>query len=281
MKSWLKTVALKLVLFGVFALIVLNPNLKRAGEQLSHLGNPESLIQTNFASLVFINREIDALQEHHPDKSEPLLVEEFIFRRIKYLSDYENWWNVEYWPTAQEVWQRKQEDCDGRAILATSILRSRGFQSAQLVVGLDHMWIQVNENEKEPGKSPHMLALLRPDKKHQIPVPKKPDAKHFLELAKAFFQPTALRETSEALLVDIPSVRKAILILGLLLLCYYPCSHPTGLLFVLFVGVVSATIFMNSSFEESPTQWKFGFLLVLIGSVGALAMSRISPAREA
>src|SRR5689334_10330589 len=155
---------LKTVLFILLTAVVLNPNLKRAVLQVQHATHPESLIQTTFPGLESVNVQIDRMLQSPTNRfSEPRLVARFVLRKIKYVTDYENWSNVEYWPTAEEVWHKRQEDCDGRAVLATSILRARGFRSARMVVSLDHMWIRVDENEKDPSKPAHYIALLSPN----------------------------------------------------------------------------------------------------------------------
>src|SRR5882762_8266299 len=107
---------------------------------------------------------------------------------------------MEYWPTAEEVWQRRQEDCDGRAILAVSILRSRGYQSARLAISLDHMWAEVNCREKQPEMPAEIVSILHPDSRFSAALEAKPTANHFARLAKAFFRPTAFRDTSANLL---------------------------------------------------------------------------------
>jgi hypothetical protein len=238
-KSWL----VKTLLFVAFGLFVLNPNVKRAAMQVSHALNPESLIQTNFPGLSDINARIDrSVAADGGVHSEAKLVARFVRKNIPYVTDYDNWGNIEYWPSAQEVWERKKEDCDGRAILATSILRSRGYSSARLVVGLDHMWIKVNENEKKPAKPAQMVALLNPNPNFSMPLEEETSATDFLLLARALLHPTAFRETSTNLFAEIPASRKAILITALLLLCSHPARNRTALMLVIAAGLGSAAL---------------------------------------
>lgn len=218
-KVWL----VKAAVFGVFAVLVLNPNPKRALLQLRHTFQPESLIQADLPSMPEINRAIETFQnEQDTELSEVRLVERFVRKRIRYATDYATWWNVEYWPTAGEVWQRQQEDCDGRAVLAVSILRSRGYRSAKLVVGLQHMWVQVNENEKSPGQPENVVGLLNPEQLVSLSIDGNPSANHYLSLAKSLFRPAALRDTSVSWMNDIPPARKTVLLLGFLFVSLYP-----------------------------------------------------------
>src|SRR5206468_3980690 len=156
----------------------------------------ESLLQTNFPGMLEINRQIDDWVARLPNRSEVKVVEKFVLKRIPYVRDYETWGNMEYWPTAEEVCQKRQEDCDGRAILAASVLRARGYHSAKLAVSLDHMWTEVNAREKEPGMQEEIVSILHPNSQFSATLTDKPTAGHFVRLAKAFLRPTAFRDTS-------------------------------------------------------------------------------------
>jgi hypothetical protein len=244
----------KSLLFVLFTAVVLNPNLKRAVLQVQHTTHPESLIQTSFPGIAAINRQIDRLLDSPTNHlSEPRLVARFVLRKIMYVTDYENWGNIEYWPTATEVWQRRQEDCDGRAIFATSLLRSRGFNSARMVVSLDHMWVRVNENEKQPGKAPHYIALLNPNPHLSIELHEHSFWADAWDLLKAFLHPRNLWETISNLFADIPAPRKAVLVTALLLLCYHPCRYSPGLLVAVALGL--AAVNLLASWEPGQGPW--------------------------
>jgi predicted transglutaminase-like cysteine proteinase len=264
-------------LFCAITAIVLNPNLRIACKQVLHTFGPESLIQSDFSAMQDINHELDQLARDSKARySEPKIVERYVLKKIRYVTDYENWGNIEYWPTAEEVWSKRQEDCDGRAILAASILRARGYPSTKLVVGLQHMWIQVNENEKDPSKPSKMIALLNPERTLQLEMKGNPKAGHFLRLAKGLLQPTAFRETSAGLIKDIPAIRKAILISVLLLLCYHPCKSLRGLLPVLFAGFTSAYLLAewSNAGAAGKIELLVGLVLLAASIAGALLMKR-------
>ena len=153
----------KALIFVAFAVLVLNPNLKRAALQVRHTLTPDTGRLCR-SPPYGINEQIDRfVLSDHGRRSEPRLIAKFVVKKIRYVSDYENWGNLGYWPGLEEVWQRRQEDCDGRAILATSILRSRGYASAHLVIGLDHMWIRVDENEKRSSQASPLRPVLNPN----------------------------------------------------------------------------------------------------------------------
>ena len=144
----LKRAALKAALLAAVVLFALFPNPVLFVRQIAHLLDTESLIQPNLPAMAEINREIDQLiATNVPALTEFKAVERFVYRRITYQYDWHGWWNLDYWPTAAEVWERKREDCDGRAVLATSILRARGHADARLVANLQHVWVAVGTNE--------------------------------------------------------------------------------------------------------------------------------------
>ena len=112
----LKRVSLKLALLAVVVLFTLYPNPVLLLRQLGHYLDTESLIQPHLPAMPEINREIDQLiATNAPALTELKAVERFVYRRIAYQYDWHGWWNLDYWPTAAEVWERKREDCDGRA----------------------------------------------------------------------------------------------------------------------------------------------------------------------
>lgn len=144
----LKRVGLKLALLAAVGLFALYPNPVLLVRQIGHLLDLESLIQPDLPAMPEINRQIDRLiATNTVALTEFKAVERFVLRRISYQYDWHGWWNLDYWPTAAEVWERQREDCDGRAVLAVSILRARGHHDARLVANLQHVWVAVGTNE--------------------------------------------------------------------------------------------------------------------------------------
>lgn len=144
----LKRVSLKMALLAGVVLFALYPNPILLVRQVGHLLNMESLIQPDLPAMPEINRAIDQLlATNTPTLTEFKAVERFVYRRIAYQYDWHGWVNLDYWPTAAEVWERQREDCDGRAVLAASILRARGHAEARLVANLQHVWVAVGRNE--------------------------------------------------------------------------------------------------------------------------------------
>ncbi len=214
-------IGVKLATFFTVLMCVLYPNPILLVKQINRYLDMESLIQTDFAAIETINREIDAeLPADASPKNEFLAIQRYVYKHIRYAYDWENWGNFDFWPSAEQVWDRKREDCDGQAILAVSILRARGFKTATLVANIRHMWVNVDQQE-----------LMGPDKEQNI---KREGGKTVITLPSfdLIFGGVALY------VADFPAIRNLILILTLLILSYHPCRNLTRFLGVTILGLV-------------------------------------------
>lgn len=93
-------------------------------------------------------------------------VERFIYERVPYAWDWDLWGSADYMPTVEEMYQQSlrdadgklREDCDGRAVLAASLLRRLGYQS-KLVTDLRHVWVTTPAGElMGPGRAKTMVS---------------------------------------------------------------------------------------------------------------------------
>lgn len=73
-------------------------------------------------------------------------VQKAVYERIPYAWDWETWGVCEYLPTVAEVFEQGREDCDGRAVVAASLLRRMGYD-AWLVSDLLHVWVETPHGE--------------------------------------------------------------------------------------------------------------------------------------
>ena len=81
-------------------------------------------------------------------------VEAFVRREIPYSWDWQTWGVVDYLPTVSEVITKGTEDCDGRAVLAATLLRAKGID-ARLVGDPRHMWVSTPQGDTmEPLGAP-------------------------------------------------------------------------------------------------------------------------------
>lgn len=213
---------LKVGLFGGILFLVLYPRPGLFVKQLENYFQMDALIQTDFPGLEVINREIDLLLEKRElsPRQEFLIVQSYVYRHIKYAYDWHIWGNIDFWPTAQQVWELQQEDCDGRAILAASILRSRGFQSAQLVGNMRHIWVKVDDDE-----------LMGPDTETMI-------RREGERLVVTLPSLKLLISTTAIYIADFPAIRHLILFFTLIILLYHPAKNLTRFLGVTTTGLV-------------------------------------------
>ena len=264
----LKRVSLKLALLAVVVLFALYPNPVLLLRQAGHLLDMESLIQPDLPAMPEINRNIDQLLATNTVAlTELKAVERFVLRRISYQYDWHGWWNLDYWPTAAEVWERKREDCDGRAVLAVSILRARGHREARLVANLQHVWVAVGTNE-----------LMGPmaDKNFRREGGKMVDGK--LVGAKTVITLPSLKTLLDSLAMTckFPAWRVVLMLVTLLALVFHP-SADTGRFAMLCAAMLAGyVIFLDwcvrrMDRDTAGFDWNFPVAAVLI--LGALALA--------
>jgi hypothetical protein len=85
-------------------------------------------------------------------------VEHFVYEHVKYQWDWVNWGVADYLPTVAEVMAKGSEDCDGRAVIAASMLRKLGYR-ADLVTDFAHVWVRTDRGDTmSPGRPPAVIA---------------------------------------------------------------------------------------------------------------------------
>ena len=209
--------------FGMigFILIVLFPNPVLFIRQLGVYSNLDTLIQTDFEGIEQINREIDALLPANATREQELkAIQRYVYQQITYTYDWENWLNADYWPTAAEVWQRKREDCDGQAVLVTSILRSRGVASARLAGNIRHIWVTFEHG-----------ALMGPESEQTIQQEN--------GQVRVVWPSWELLLGSLAIgIAEFQTYRTLLLYFGVLLICYHPCRLRAGFFKLSTLGLI-------------------------------------------
>lgn len=74
------------------------------------------------------------------------VVQRVVYMRIPYEWDWVTWGCVDYIPTVRETVEQGREDCDGRAVVAASVLRKLGYE-AHLVTDGSHMWVRTKSGD--------------------------------------------------------------------------------------------------------------------------------------
>ncbi len=142
---------LKSCFLAAVVLFTLYPNPLLLGRHLRHWSNLEAMIQPEEPALAPLVQEAESRLSANPDKqSDPEFmlrtVERVVYERIPYAWDWDVWGCADYLPTVAETLRQGREDCDGRAVVAASILRRLGIQ-ASLVTDGSHMWIQTGQGD--------------------------------------------------------------------------------------------------------------------------------------
>jgi len=219
-KKWACRLIVKFGLFVLLFLVITMPNPWLTVKQIAAYIDIEALLNPDFPQMKEINAAIDArLPLHSTFNEEYQTIVKFVYDSIRYEFDWDNWQNSEYWPSAVDVWQRKREDCDGRAILAASIFRSRGYSDATVVASLRHLWIKVGNQE-----------LMGPDKEKLMIVEK--GKKHFLLPSLNY-----MLESFADQLYYYPLSRMVLILCGSLILLFHP--HKSSILFLTLLATAN------------------------------------------
>lgn len=144
--------------WGIFllgCLLIFFPRLDRAWQQLTTLPlNRNLLVDPHAPALDELAASFDAIRDPQWDQQRLFKeIERFVYGHIKYVHDWVQYGNVEDWPTLDEVTRTRQDDCDGRALVAASLSQRYGI-NAHLVADLSHVWVKADIGESMgPGET--------------------------------------------------------------------------------------------------------------------------------
>jgi len=131
----------KWLTFLAVVLVVLYPRLDMLPRTLQRYLNPNSLIDPQSPALAPLIEEFDRQRDlNWGGMALTDEVEQFTYRKIPYRHDWKVWANVDYFPTVEETLQKGMEDCDGRAVVAASLLEHYGVD-AKLANDFTHVWV--------------------------------------------------------------------------------------------------------------------------------------------
>jgi hypothetical protein len=150
---WYARLPIKWLIFGLTVLVVCFPYPSVLARHIRHWRDPNALVEPDAPVLQPL---VDELRTEMADGLAPRdalkTVERFVYRRIPYEWDWNNWGTADYLPTLTEAIEKGKEDCDGRAVVAASLLRNFGF-NAQIVTDFAHVWVKTEHGETMgPGK---------------------------------------------------------------------------------------------------------------------------------
>ncbi len=258
--------ALKLVLGVTFLLIIIFPRPVLFFRQISRYTHPERLIDPDFQGIHAINSQLDSLQKEHPDQDELKLIQYYIYSKIEYVYDWDQWHNSDYWASPAETWQTRQEDCDGQAILAVSIMQSRGYDTAQLGINLLHIWAKFDTIQMMDAMQEENIRKEAGKVKLRLPS------------VKLFLQASAY------LLGHFPATRLLLILFIILGLAYHPESklHPfLGITIIALLGFIMLRDWAIDTNMTSQISLSSDFILgiILMGAalISALCASKMYP----
>lgn len=147
----------KLVVFAVVCALVCFPSPARFVRHLSHHLNVDELLAPEPEVIAPLLEKARAVIDPEAPPADRLLqLQIFVEREIPYAFDWEVWGTVDYLPTFAEVLAAGREDCDGRAVVAASLLRAMGHE-ARLVGNSLHMWVWTPWGETMSPQGAQML----------------------------------------------------------------------------------------------------------------------------
>jgi hypothetical protein len=142
----------------LLTIVVLFPRLDRVPTWIARHRDPEALVQPAAPELRPLIDEFDTLRRAEWDSARELNeVKTFVYRKLPYEWDWNLWGNADYFPTVAEALARGREDCDGRAVVAASLLRHYGYD-AHLAGDITHIWV---ETEKGATMDPNPVTGMR------------------------------------------------------------------------------------------------------------------------
>ena len=144
-------IPIKLGIFAVVVFLTLFPYPRVFWRHIQHLRHLNTLIDPSDPALAGLRREFEASWRSTgvPAADSARLrseVERFVYHRVPYAWDWDNWGVADYIPTVGEIVAQGREDCDGRAVLAAALLRSYGVE-AELAADPRHVWVRTPEGE--------------------------------------------------------------------------------------------------------------------------------------
>jgi hypothetical protein len=144
---WCYRCPLKAAVFLLVTLVVLYPKFWLLPTAFARYRNMNSVLDPEHPQVVELAERLRSRLPAELEMPETLqAVQDAVCERIPYAWDWDVWGVCEYLPTVAEVFEQGREDCDGRAVVAASLLQRMGYD-AWLVSDLLHVWVATPEGE--------------------------------------------------------------------------------------------------------------------------------------
>jgi hypothetical protein len=144
---WFGRWPLKLAIFAAGTALVLFPKVWLIPTVLERYEDMNAMLDPDHPGLAALDEQVREQLPADASAEDALqAVQQSVCEHIPYGWDWDVWGVAEYLPTVAEVFEKGREDCDGRAVVAASLLRRMGYD-AWLVSDLLHVWVQTPEGE--------------------------------------------------------------------------------------------------------------------------------------
>ena len=150
---WYTRLPIKWAILGLTVFLVCFPYPNLFLRHVRHWSNPNALIEPDAPALQPWVAELrPELPADLPPGEALKRVERFVRKKVPYEWDWNTWGLGDYLPTVTELIEMGKEDCDGRAVIAASLLQNFGFK-AQIVTDFTHVWVKTDQGElMGPGR---------------------------------------------------------------------------------------------------------------------------------
>ncbi|MFN0135813.1 MAG: hypothetical protein ACKVS9_06810 [Phycisphaerae bacterium] len=145
--SLLLRAPLKLVCFAAIVLLTLFPRPTLLVTLIERVQRMDTLIDPTHPRLAELESRVRAALPAGATARDALRpVEATVYQSVPYKHDWETRGVMEHLATTAEIFEMGSDDCDGRAVIAASLLRRMGYE-ARLATDLLHMWVETPEGE--------------------------------------------------------------------------------------------------------------------------------------
>lgn len=139
--------SLKLAAFVLLTGLVLYPQPWRLPTWVQRISDLNSVLDPDHPGLAPLEEQVRAGLPPDASPRDALnRVQNVVYERLPYAWDWEVWGVMEWLPTVDEALTAGREDCDGRAVVAASLLRRMGYE-ATLATDILHMWVVTPQGE--------------------------------------------------------------------------------------------------------------------------------------
>lgn len=161
---------LKTLLFLTVLAFTLYPDIRLLPRNIEHVRHMNEMLDPAHPGLAPLEDQVRKHLGDQPQSARRTLdvVQRVVYERLQYGWDWDVWGVADYMPTVDEALSKGREDCDGRAVVAASLLKRMGHE-AWLVSDIKHVWVQTKEGETmSPGRPNKSLVATPTGTKLQV-----------------------------------------------------------------------------------------------------------------